>query len=101
MTERPPITADETTELGVRRRKLDIDVYTAARARIAWIFNNFERIYLSFSGGKDSGVLLNLVLQHMEDHNETRKLGYTTTPGEWAQAAIDLSRRREDQPALF
>jgi hypothetical protein len=30
------------------------------------------------------------------------KLGYTTTPGEWAQAAIDLAAHREpEQPSLF
>jgi predicted phosphoadenosine phosphosulfate sulfurtransferase len=57
------------------RRYLNTDVYTEARKRIAWTFDNFERIYLSFSGGKDSGVLLNLIFQHMEDTGETRKLG--------------------------
>lgn len=60
---------------GAQKRYLGTDVYTAARQRIAWTFDNFERIYLSFSGGKDSGVLLNLVLQHMEETGETRKLG--------------------------
>lgn len=58
-----------------QKRYLGTDVYTAARQRIAWTFDNFERLYLSFSGGKDSGVLLNLVLQHMEETGETRKLG--------------------------
>lgn len=68
--------ADPTAEgAGFNRKYLGTDVYTEARRRIAWIFDNFERIYVSFSGGKDSGVLLNLVLQHMEDTNETRKLG--------------------------
>lgn len=57
------------------RKYLSTDVYTEARRRIAWTFDNFERIYLSFSGGKDSGVLLNLVLQHMQETGETRKLG--------------------------
>ena len=33
-----------------------INVYDAANERIDFIFKNFERIYLSFSGGKDSGV---------------------------------------------
>jgi len=65
-----------TTETpGAGRRYVGTDVYTEARNRIAWVFDNFERIYLSFSGGKDSGVMLNLVLQHMEETGETRKLG--------------------------
>ena len=60
---------------GAGRTYIGTDVYTAARERIAWVFDNFERVYLSFSGGKDSGVLLNLALQHMEEAGETRKLG--------------------------
>ena len=60
---------------GAGRRNVGTDVYTEARNRIAWVFDNFERVYLSFSGGKDSGVLLNLALQHMEESGETRKLG--------------------------
>jgi len=42
-----------------------MDVYEASNERIKFIFDNFERIYLSFSGGKDSGVMLNLVLDYM------------------------------------
>ena len=30
------------------------NVYDAAMDRVDFIFNNFERVYLSFSGGKDS-----------------------------------------------
>lgn len=42
---------------------LDTDVYSAAKERIAWTFDNFERVYLSFSGGKDSTVMLHLVME--------------------------------------
>ena len=51
------------------------NVYDAAMERIDFIFNNFERVYLSFSGGKDSGVMLNLTLDYMRANNVTRKLG--------------------------
>lgn len=51
------------------------NVYDAAMDRIDFIFNNFERVYLSFSGGKDSGVMLNLALEYMKKNNITRKLG--------------------------
>lgn len=44
------------------RRGLGIDVLTAARERIAYVFDHFERIYVSFSGGKDSGAMLHLVM---------------------------------------
>ena len=39
---------------------LDKNVYDAAVERIEYIFNEFENIYFSFSGGKDSGVMVQL-----------------------------------------
>ncbi len=53
----------------------DINVYDASRARIAFVFEHFERVYVAFSGGKDSAILLNLVLDYMREHNITRKVG--------------------------
>ena len=38
------------------------DVLTAARDRVSKTFDGFERIYVSFSGGKDSSVMLHLVM---------------------------------------
>jgi predicted phosphoadenosine phosphosulfate sulfurtransferase len=43
--------------------RIGIDVLTAARERIAWTFDNFERVYLSLSGGKDSTCMLHLVME--------------------------------------
>lgn len=37
-------------------------VLDEANSRIRWSFDNFERIYVSFSGGKDSTVMLHLVM---------------------------------------
>lgn len=51
------------------------NVYEASLERIDYVFKNFERIYLSFSGGKDSGVMLNLVLDYMKSNNITEKIG--------------------------
>ncbi len=48
---------------------LGVDVLTAAKQRVAWTFDEFERIYCSFSAGKDSGVMMHLVCQ------EARKRG--------------------------
>jgi len=42
---------------------LDISVLEAAKKRIEYTFDNFEKIYLSFSGGKDSTVMLHLVME--------------------------------------
>jgi len=51
------------------------NVYEASIDRLDFIFKNFERIYLSFSGGKDSGVMLNLTLQYMRKNNIKKKIG--------------------------
>lgn len=44
------------------KRMLGISVLEAARRRISWVFDEFSRIYVSFSGGKDSTVMLHLVM---------------------------------------
>ena len=40
---------------------IGVDVLDAARQRIAWLFDNFPRLYVSFSAGKDSTTMLHLV----------------------------------------
>lgn len=52
---------------------LGISVIKAARERIAYTFDNFEKIYISFSGGKDSTVMLHLVMD--EAIRRGRKIG--------------------------
>lgn len=54
---------------------LDMDVHEAAMQRIKYIFDHFDNIYVSLSGGKDSGVMLNLVLDYMREHNIKKKVG--------------------------
>ncbi|MFA6851339.1 MAG: DUF3440 domain-containing protein [Selenomonadaceae bacterium] len=44
------------------KRGLNIDVLSEARNRISYVFDNFSKIYVSFSGGKDSSVMLHLVM---------------------------------------
>lgn len=57
------------------KKYLDINVYDALQERLKFVFENFENIYVSFSGGKDSGLLLNLVLDYAQRHNISRKIG--------------------------
>jgi predicted phosphoadenosine phosphosulfate sulfurtransferase len=52
---------------------LGINVLEAAQERIAWTFDNFERISVSFSGGKDSTVMLHLAMA--EAIKRGRKVG--------------------------
>ncbi|MET9260308.1 DUF3440 domain-containing protein [Amycolatopsis sp. NPDC004079] len=51
------------------RHGLGVDVLTAARRRVTRVFQDFPHVYVAFSGGKDSGVLLELAA------DEARRLG--------------------------
>lgn len=51
------------------------NVYQAANERIDYIFKKFERVYVSFSGGKDSGVMLNMVIDYIRANNIKEKVG--------------------------
>jgi predicted phosphoadenosine phosphosulfate sulfurtransferase len=64
------------------KKYLEKNVYDASLDRIEFIFDNFEKIYLSFSGGKDSGVMLNLVLDYMRKNGITKKIGLMTLDNE-------------------
>jgi len=48
-------------------------VLTATRERVAETFDHFERMYISFSGGKDSTIMTHLVMQ--EAVKRGRKVG--------------------------
>lgn len=59
----------------MKRSFMEQNVYDALQERLAFIFEEFDNIYLSFSGGKDSGVLLNLVLDYQKKHAPDKKIG--------------------------
>ena len=50
-------------------------VYDALQERFDYLFHEFDNIYVSFSGGKDSGVLLNLLLDFKRMHYPERRIG--------------------------
>jgi len=62
-------------DLRASRKYMGVNVYDATQERLRYIFDKFPRVYISFSGGKDSGVLINLVLDFMRANNITRKIG--------------------------
>lgn len=49
----------------------EYSVLTAARQRVKTTFDKFERVYVSFSGGKDSTVMLHLVMEEAIKRNRT------------------------------
>ncbi len=51
------------------------DVYEALQRRLEFIFEEFDNIYLSFSGGKDSGLLLNLTMDFQKKYYPTKRIG--------------------------
>jgi predicted phosphoadenosine phosphosulfate sulfurtransferase len=46
-------------------------VFEGAQDRISKTFDDFERIYVSFSGGKDSSVMMHMVLAEAQKRNRT------------------------------
>jgi predicted phosphoadenosine phosphosulfate sulfurtransferase len=62
-----------TAKSAASKRGLGIDVLTAARARIAWTLDTFPRVYVSFSGGKDSTVMTHLACE--EARRRGRRIG--------------------------
>ena len=50
--------------------RLKNNVYQEAVERVKFTFDNFEKVYLSFSAGKDSTVMLHLVAQEAIKRNQ-------------------------------
>jgi predicted phosphoadenosine phosphosulfate sulfurtransferase len=51
-----------------------MNVYEASQKRLDIIFKDFDNIYVSFSGGKDSSVLLNLCIDYIRSNKLNRKI---------------------------
>ena len=55
------------------KKPIGIDVLTAAQNRTRYSFDHFEKVYVSFSAGKDSSVMMHLVMA--EAIKRKRKVG--------------------------
>lgn len=74
------------------KEPIGINVLEAARQRISWTFDNFERIYLSFSAGKDSTVMLHLVADEARKRGQKIGVLIVDLEGQYL-STIDHARR--------
>ena len=59
----------------MKKVNLEKNVYQAMLERLHFIFQEFDNIYISFSGGKDSGLLLNIVLDFRDQYYPSQTIG--------------------------
>lgn len=59
----------------MKKQVLNKNVYEAIQERFKFIFDEFDNIYVSFSGGKDSGLLLNLFIDYKNKYYPDRVVG--------------------------
>ena len=57
------------------RQYIGQNVYDALQDKLRLIFEEFDNIFVSFSGGKDSGLLLNLTLDFQRKYYPEKKIG--------------------------
>lgn len=69
------------------KRGLGINVLEAARQRIAWTFDTFEHVYVAFSGGKDSTVMLHLTMEEAVKRDRRVALVYIDLEGQYELTA--------------
>lgn len=86
------------------KKPIGVNVLEAARCRIRYAFDHFEALYVSFSAGKDSSVMLHLVMEEAKRRN--RKVGVLLIDLE-AQYSLtikhaeDMFRMYEDHMDLY
>jgi predicted phosphoadenosine phosphosulfate sulfurtransferase len=57
----------------MKKKYIEKNVLESSQDRISFVFDEFQRIYASFSGGKDSTVMLHLLMEEAKKRN--RKIG--------------------------
>ena len=77
------------------KKYLDIDVLEAAKKRIEWTFDNFERVYVSFSAGKDSTCMLHLVMDEAIKRNKVVGVLLIDLEGQYKKTIEHAEKVRE------
>ncbi len=57
------------------REYTEQNVYDALQERLHFLFREFDNLFISFSGGKDSGLLLNILLDFRRKYYPDRRIG--------------------------
>lgn len=76
------------------------NVYEYAKKRISYIFDEFDNVCVSFSGGKDSTVVLNLALEVAKEKNRLPlDVLFLDQEVEW-NATIEYCRKVRENPNI-
>ncbi len=82
------------------KRYSDVNVFDAARERLRRTFAEFPKVYCSFSGGKDSGVMLSMALDVAEEMGRLPLDVLTVDLEGQYQHTVDYVRRVMDDPRV-
>lgn len=74
-------------------------VFDAARRRVSFVFDNFERVVVSISGGKDSLVLWHLAVSEAERRGRKVEVFFLDQEAEY-QGTVDVISRCMRHPAV-
>jgi predicted phosphoadenosine phosphosulfate sulfurtransferase len=72
------------------------NVLTAAKKRISLIFDHFQKIYIAFSGGKDSTVMAHLVLEEARKRKKTVALVYIDLEAQYTDSVKHVASMYEE-----
>ena len=79
---------------------IDKNVYESAVERFDYIYTHFDKVCVSFSNGKDSGVLLNLAIEAAKRHNRLPVNALYIDMEAQYKHAIDFTYRMFSRPEV-
>lgn len=79
---------------------LDVDVLTAARERVAFIFDEMDRVTVSFSGGKDSTVTLELAYQEARRRDRPIDVFFIDWEAQYTETIAHIERSLLGRPGI-
>ena len=79
------------------KKYLDKDVYDATIERYDYIFSEFDNIYMSVSGGKDSSVMWQLALQKAKEYGKKIDMLYIDLEAQYKACLLYTSPSPRDR----